>query len=145
MIALTIAVGFAAWYWAEGAAANSESNFGSAIATNLNYLKESFEVVYVNFSSSHPSNASVWVYNNGNNTVYIKQIWIYNSSGLSQTFTNLNSTVTTKFNCNCIVIDSGSIATVTLTLTSATFESGYVYAFEALGEYGNTNTLDQTR
>jgi len=147
MIGITLAVGFAAWAWARGAAQNSELNFGNAVGTNINYLKENFEVVYVNFSSSATQSATVWIYNNGNTTVYIKQIWISNvTSSFSQTFTNLNSTKTSQFNCYCLQVHSQTVASITLSLTSPTvFASGVVYQFKALGVYGNTNTFQQTR
>ena len=147
MIGLTIAVGFAAWAWARSAATNSESNFGNAIGSDINYVKENFEVANVNFSSTSPQSATLWIYNNGNSTVYIKQIWISNaSSSFSQTYTSLNATITTKFNCYCLEVHSQTVVSITLSLTSPTvFTSGVLYQFKALGVYGNTNTFQQTR
>ncbi|MHB8565869.1 MAG: archaellin/type IV pilin N-terminal domain-containing protein [Nitrososphaerales archaeon] len=147
MIAVTIAVGFATWAWAKSSAQNSELNFGNAIGSNINYLKENFEAVNANFSSSSPQSATLWLYNNGNTTVYIKQIWISNiTSSFSQTFTSLNSTKTYQFNCYCLEIHSQSVVSITLSLTSpSVFQSGVVYQFKSLGVYGNTNTFQQTR
>ena len=145
MIGLTIAVGFAAWAWARSAATNSESNFGNAIGSDINYVKENFEVANVNFSSTSPQSATLWIYNNGNSTVYIKQIWISNTT-ISQTYTSLNATITPKFNCYCLVLHSQTVVSITLSLTSPTvFGSGVLYQFKALGVYGNTNTFQQTR
>ncbi len=147
MIGITIAVGFATWAWARSSAQSSELNFGNAIGSNINYLKENFETVNVNFSSSAQQSATLWFYNSGNTTVYVKQIWISNiTSSFSQTFTTLNSTKTTQFNCYCLEIHPQSVAFITLSLNSPTvFHTGVVYQFKSLGVYGNTNTFQQTR
>jgi hypothetical protein len=146
LIGVTLAIGFAAWAWARSAAANSELNLGNAVGSNISYLNENFEIVYVNYSSTKLSNATIWVYDNGNTNVYIKQMWISNSTGsFSQTFTTLNSTQNTQFKCNCLVLHPQQVVPITLTISPATFKAGIVYQFKALGVYGNTNTFQQTR
>ena len=150
MIGVTVAVGFAAWAWARGAAVNSELNFGNAVNQNVNYLKENFEIANANFSSSSQTTVTLWIYNSGNSTIYVKSIWVSNITSIQSEkwnpspFTNLNSTLTSEFDCYCLVVDPQSITPAILT-SPANFASGVVYQFTALGEYGNTNSYEVAR
>ncbi|MHB1907904.1 MAG: hypothetical protein ACYCQJ_03410 [Nitrososphaerales archaeon] len=136
MIGITVAVGFAAWAWASSAAVSSENNFGNSIGSNINYLKENFDIANVNFSSSNE--VTVWFYNAGNVTVYIQQIWISNS-------TWSEAMIASSQNCaSCIKLSVGMVTPSTFTINTA-FVSGSLYQFKALGEYGNTYTYQQTR
>ena len=142
MIGITVAVGFAAWAWARGAAANSELNFGNSIDSNINYLREQFVVVNVNFSSTNPNVATIWIYNNGNATVYIKEIWVSNASWTFET-TSLSSVDTSG--CGyCLEVPIGVTVTYLIN-TGTTLSSGQMYTFKSLGEYGNLYSYPQLR
>lgn len=148
MIGVTLVVGFGAWYWASGAAKNSELNFGNSITCNTNYLKETFSIVNVNYTS--PSSVTVWFYNTGNSTVYIKEILASNISGTwVDPITSTTNQVSSCLNGNQNVyyyakLNSGVVTPVTFTV-SATLKSGVIYQFEAIGLYGTTYTYEQTR
>jgi hypothetical protein len=144
LLGATILVGLVAFAWARGAAANSESNFGNAVGSNINYLKENFVIVNVNFSSTAPKSFTEWIYNAGNVTAYIKQVWASNSTWNSGAISGLNSTYTSKFSCYCLVIHAQTLSLITVQ-GSASFVSGDFYKFSALGVYGNTNTYQQAR
>ena len=139
MIAVTLVVGFAAWSWASSAAVGSESAYGNALVSNISSLNERFSIVNANFSSSK---LTVWFYNNGNVTVYIKQVWISNVTWTSTT-TSLSSTSTP--NCGyCLKVPVGTIVPITLSVTTS-FEAGVTYQMKGLGMYGNTYSYQQTR
>ena len=141
MIAVTLVVGFAAWAWASSAAVNSENSYGNAIGSNINSLNEQFSVVNANFSSPLSTKLTVWFYNNGDVTVYIKQIWISNATWTNTT-TSLSSTNTP--NCGyCLKLPVGNIACITLNVNTP-FEAGVAYQMKALGMYGNTYSYLQT-
>jgi hypothetical protein len=145
LLGATIAIGLAAWAWARSAAVNSESSYGNAVGSNINYLKENFVVVNVNFNPSISSKSfTEWIYNSGNVTIYITRVWASNSTWTSTPISTLNSTSTPKFNCNCLVIHAQTLSSVTVN-ASASFVSGDFYKFSALGVYGNTNTYQQAR
>jgi archaellum component FlaF (FlaF/FlaG flagellin family) len=146
MIGVTLAVAFTAWAWARSAAQNSELTFGNAVGSNINYMKENFEIIYVNYSSASPSqSATVWIYNTGSSPVFIKQILIFNSTYTFPAFTSLNSTQTTQFSCYCLELHSQTVGSISLSVSPHQFRTGVVYQFQALGVYGNTNTYQQTK
>ena len=68
MMAVTLVVGFAVWFWANSAASTAETNFGSQVNSNVNCLKVNFVIINANFSSSNPSSVTLWFYNLANNT-----------------------------------------------------------------------------
>jgi hypothetical protein len=136
LIAITLAIGFAAWAWSASAAASSERSYGTSIGSNINYLKEDFNIVNVNFSSTNK--VTVWFYNTGNVTVYIQQLWISNSTW-SETM------LASSQNCgSCIQLPTGTVTPSTFTINTG-FAVGASYQFKALGKYGNTYTYEQTR
>ena len=148
MIGVTLVVGFGAWAWASAAARNSELNFGNSVTCNANYLKESFSIINVNYSS--PSSVTVWFYNTGNSTVYIKEILASNITGTwIDPITSTNNQVTACNNANqkvyyYVQLPAGVVTPVTFQV-SATLASGVIYQFEAVGLYGTTYTYQQTR
>ncbi len=148
MIAVTIIVGFATWAWAGSAAINSEKSFGNAVAANISYLKESFVIVNANFSSSATQNVTLWLYNSGNTTVYIKQTWISNVTSVSsEAWTNTTSTLSSTYSAGCgycLVLPVGQITPIRLQVNTP-FKTGVIYQFKALGLYGNTYTYQQVR
>jgi hypothetical protein len=171
MVGVTLSVGFAAWAWARSAAVSSECNFGISISSNTNYLKENYVIVNVNFSSSATQNVTVWLYNSGNNTVYIKQMWISNVTSTSQ-WSNSTSRLTptagstigmisysspkvqiqtascggssATTSCYCLTLPAGQVTPVELKANHS-FVSGIIYQFKALGAYGTTYTYQQAR
>ena len=143
LLAVTIAIGFATWAWANGSAANSELNYGNAVASNMNYLNERYIIANANFPSGNYQQFTLWFYNNGNTTVYITTVWVSNSTGLVQTF-NQTSTSTGP-NCkNCLEVPVGNVVSITLSL-STKMTVGSTYTFKSLGEYGQTYSYEQTR
>ena len=148
MIAVTITVGFAAWAWARSAAVSSESNYGSAVASNSSYLKENFVIVNANFSSTATQNVTIWIYDNGNTAVYIKQIFISNVTSVSSLqwlYTTSSLSTGGPTGCtSCLQVPVGYVAHITISANKA-FKSGVTYQIEALGQYGNTYSYEQTR
>ena len=148
MIGVTLVVGFGAWYWASGAARGSEQSFGNSIMCNTNYLQESFSIINVNYSSS--SGVTVWFYNNGNSTVYIKEIIASNITGTwVDPITSTASQVAACNNANQKVyyyaeLPAGVVTPVTFQ-AGATLKAGVIYQFEAVGLYGTTYSYQQTR
>lgn len=148
MIAVTLAVGFAAWSWASSTAVSSENVYGKSVASNISYLNERFVISNANFSATTGQNVSVWIYNDGNLTVNIKQIWISNTTAASgeqwsNTTTKLsNSNIP---NCgHCLTIPPGTVKSIMLKV-STPFKSGVLYQFKILGQYGNTYSYQQTK
>jgi hypothetical protein len=146
MLGVTIAIGFAAWAWARGASVSSEDQL-------INSTSENYEIINVNFSSSSPQKVTVWFYNSGSVTVYIKQLLISNeTTKTSLQWTYLASSTSSGVlsnsnvpNCGyCLSVPKGTVVTVTLTATES-FASGVVYQYKALGEYGTTYTYTQER
>ena len=89
MIAVTLVAGAAVFGFVNGQAANSEGQYGQAVAKNVNYLNEHYEIVNnYYFNGACPSGVgsgcfSVSLYNNGNMGLNITEIVITNSSDLS--------------------------------------------------------------
>lgn len=146
MIAVTIAVGFATWAWARSSASNSESNLGNAIGQNINYLKENFVIINANYSSTSNQYVTLWFYNSGNTTVYIKQVWISNVTSTEPwTYTNSSLSTGGPSGCTtCLKLTIGAITYVKLNANTA-LKSGVVYQFKALGQYGNTYSYQQSK
>src|SRR5579875_973675 len=118
MTGVTLAVGFGVWAWARTAATNSELNFGNAVGSNLNYLKENFEIINANFSSSATQNVTLWFYNPGNTTVYIAQIIVSNVSSTSP-WTATNQSRLSQVNSNpscgyCLKLPVGKVTLIQL-------------------------------
>jgi len=146
MIGVTIAVGFATWDWARGAAVGSENTFGNAIVSNMNYLKEKYVIVNAKFSATATQNVTLWFFNSGNTTVYIKQTLISNVSNTSPwTNSTLKLSSTNTAGCGyCLKLPVGQITQIQLKVNSA-FKSGVIYTIKAVGQYGNTYTYQQAR
>ncbi len=150
MIGVTLAVGFAAWAWASGAASSSEKSFGNSVSCNMNYLNEHFSIINVNYTS--PSSVTVWFYNYGNTSVYIKEIIASNITSISgdswsDPITGTNSIVPCANYASVSYytkLPAGTVTPVTFQV-SVTLISGVIYQFEALGIYGTTYTYQQTR
>jgi hypothetical protein len=129
LIAITIAIGFAAWAWARSTAVNSESNYSNQVSGNINYLNERFEIVNANFSTQ---SVSVWFLNYGNTTVTVKQLWVSNSTWTSAPFlVNLQ-------------VGAGALKLSTINVGTS-FKIGTAYQFKATGQYGNVNFYQQVR
>jgi flagellin-like protein len=146
MIGVTLAVGFAAWDWARSAAVSSENTFGNAIVSNMNYLKENYVIVNANFSATATQNVTLWFFNSGNATVYIKQTLISNVSSTSP-WTNSTSKLssTNTAGCGfCLKLPVGQITQIQLKVNTA-FKAGVIYTVKAVGQYGNTYTYQQAR
>lgn len=146
MIGVTLAVGFAAWAWASGAARSSELSFGNSVSCNMNYLNEHFSIINVNYSLTN--DVTVWFYNSGNSSAYIKEILVAN---ISNTWSDPISGTSQVVPCTNYApasyyanLTAGGVTLVTFQ-TSTTLKSGVIYQFEAVGLYGSTYTYQQTR
>ena len=152
MVALTITVGFATWAWANGSATHNESNINGAVVNNLNQLNENYAIVYANFPSSPTQNITVWFYNYGTSTLYIKQVWVSNVTDLMPitTLPLVNTTThivpTTNGFCSskCLVVPASSTVSANLKITS-NFQSGILYQIKAVAYYGTSYTYQQMR
>ncbi len=146
LIAVTLVIGFAAWAWASGAAASSESSLGNSVSCNILYMKENFVIVNANFSSTNSEKVTVWFYNNGNTTVYIQDLWISNSSWSSNPFTGTSQINTCNSGTSTYLtsIPAGNVSALTVQSSTA-LTSGSTYQFKALGVYGNTYTFQQAK
>jgi len=88
MVGITLVAGFAIFGFVNGQAAASENQYGASVANNVNFLRENFVLVSVQFPSSSCSNfnattrfcnqATVAIYNNGAVDLTIQQISIAN-------------------------------------------------------------------
>lgn len=85
LVAMTLIAGAALFGYVNGQASGSENKIGAANAVNVNFLNERFVVVNVALSPGSTS-ASIWVYNNGNLSLTLKQIAVYQTSNQGQTF-----------------------------------------------------------
>jgi hypothetical protein len=132
LLGVTIVIGLAAFAWSRSTAVASENSYGNAIGSNINYLKENFNIVNVNFSSTNK--ATVWFYNTGNVTVTISQLWISNSTW-SEAMLSSPTTIS---------LPIGQVTPSTFTINTQ-FTTGGLYQFKALGKYGNIYTFQQTR
>ena len=88
MVGITLVAGFAIFGFVNGQAASSENQYGASVAQNVNYLRENFVIVSVQFPSTSCSNfnattrfcnqATIAVYNNGAVDLTIKLISMVN-------------------------------------------------------------------
>jgi flagellin-like protein len=118
LLALTIAVGFAAWAWARSAASVSEKSFGSAINNDISCLNENFVITNVNFSSSNNQKVTVWFFNNGSANVNISITTISNSTW------SYSST-------SIVAVKTGTVVSSTYTVGTS-FTVGKLYQFNAV-------------
>ena len=83
MVAITLVAGFAIFGYVNGQAATSENQYGQSVANNVNYLREEFSVVSVQFThcSGTPeycTGITVAIYNKGAVTLTISSISVTN-------------------------------------------------------------------
>ncbi len=94
MVAITLVAGAAVFGFVNGQAGSSENQYGQAVANNVNYLREHFVIVNVQFASNGGSCASsggnkycnqilVSVYNNGNLALTPKSFTLINTTKTS--------------------------------------------------------------
>ena len=135
LIGVTLAVGFAAWAWASGAARNAESNLNSTITEN-------FVIVDANFSTSNGKLATMMFYTTGGGSVYINTIVVQNSSW---TYNNSTLAQTNGPNCRkCAALSGQSLTLITLNLAT-NLTPGSLYTFKAVGQYGTVVQYQQVR
>ncbi len=86
MVAVTLVAGAAVFGFVNGQAASSEGQYGQAVAKNVNYLNEHYEMINEYYSNAVTTCSSgmgcffISFYNNGNVGLTIAQITITNSS-----------------------------------------------------------------
>ena len=90
MIGITLVAGAAVIGWVNGQAGASEQAYGSNVAANVNYLREHFVIVNVQFPaadcspttpSQYCSQMQISIYNNGALVDTISSITVVNSGG----------------------------------------------------------------
>jgi flagellin-like protein len=129
LVALTIAVGFAAWAWIRSSAIKSESGYNSEISGNINQLNERFVIINANFSTQ---TVSVWFYDEGSTTITVNTLLISNSTWASSSFSL------------ALQVTSGSVKMSTSNIGTK-FTSGSLYQFKAVGLYGSVVYYQQVR
>lgn len=155
-IAITLIAGAALFGYVNGMAANSESAIGVSNANNVNFLNERFVSTDMGFSGT--SSAVIWVYNNGNVTLGLKQITLFDSTknSLYVVYNNTPSgsgcgSISSPKNGAAPGFNFGSTGTkipagsnpykITLNLpASCSFVSGTTYYVSVLGLYGYSAT-----
>jgi flagellin-like protein len=149
MLGVTLTVAFAAWAWARGATGSTENNFNNSTGQNINQLKERLAIPTVNFSSTLKNKVTVWLYNDGNITTNVVQVWVSNSTytwcavSTSQSNPPPQCTTTTGLPVN---LPQGNLAASTFTASSTNqFNSGSLYTIKVLATYGNTFTYTVAR
>jgi hypothetical protein len=132
-IAITLIAGGALFSYVNGQAATSENSLGQANAANVNFLDERFVVADMGFSGN---TAVLSIYNNGNLTLRLGEIVLYNVNR-TQLYAVFNSTTSGPspssycgnvlqpsigsaggftFGASGTSLPVGSVATITLTL-----------------------------
>jgi flagellin-like protein len=157
-IAITLIAGAALFGFINGEAANSENNLGNANAANVNFLNERFVVTDMSFNNSLDQ-AYVYLYNNGNVTLNISEIKLYDAAGDSGTgggnplYAIFNSSPSTVQPGECgtalspivqgststpsIPADSYNTSPIVLTVPNSCLASGTTYHVLIVGFYGS--------
>ncbi|MGD0396484.1 MAG: archaellin/type IV pilin N-terminal domain-containing protein [Nitrososphaerales archaeon] len=81
MVAITLVAGTAVFGWVNGQAGSSENAYGQSVASNVNFLRESFSVIAtIEYSSSCPGGTcqilNITLYNRGEVTLTVSDITI---------------------------------------------------------------------
>jgi hypothetical protein len=118
LLALTIAVGFAAWAWAKSAASATEKNFGNAINTDISCLNENYVITNVNFSTSSSQKVTVWFFDNSAASVTVSLVTISNSTWSYQS-------------ASSFTMGAGVVSSQTYTVGTA-FSVGKLYQFNSV-------------
>jgi len=119
MVAITLTAGAAVFGFVNGQANSSSLQYGNSVNNNVNYLREHFVIVSVQFSNGsstacghsgghgYCTQASISVYNNGAEALTIKQIIISNIGTISASgaavpplYFNSSATSTTAYSTN---------------------------------------------
>ena len=147
LLSVTFTVGIATGMWVRGANLSALGNLQSAFVSNGNWYKETFVIANANFSVSKPQNVTLWFYNNGNSTVYIKSLTISNVTVSSESWSSSTSSfsrVNTPGCGYCLQL-SPHTPTAVMFKINTTFKSGVTYEFTAVGEYGTSISYLQIR
>jgi len=90
MVGTVITLGFAVLAWSQSVSSNYNYQFSQTVTAEVDRLKEKlvFEYIYYN-SSSTPKKVSLYLLNSGTiNNITILSVYISNSSGWLQSFSN---------------------------------------------------------
>ncbi len=74
---MTMVAGAAIFTYVNGQAGTASQAYGQAVGTNVNYLNEKFAIVDMTFGSN---SVTVWIYNEGQETLGLLQIRLYDSA-----------------------------------------------------------------
>jgi flagellin-like protein len=155
-MALTLVAGFAVFGYVNGQAGVTERAYGQAVGATVQYLEERFVVTQFAFSSS-PTVLTVYVYNNGQISLQIVQVAVYDSSksSIDVLFSGTGATDLLHSGCSVSTLSSvespplaaGSVSSFTLTIptqsmnskcpASPAWASGTAYYAQITALYGN--------
>lgn len=130
MIGITLVAGAAVIGWVNGQAGASEQAYGSNVAANVNYLREHFVIVNVQFpaadcwpttQSQYCSQMQISIYNNGALVDSISSITVVDSGGALDV--NLTSSTSASHPPGAYCT-SGSGCSITPLLSTATMTTG---------------------
>jgi flagellin-like protein len=131
MVAITLIAGAAVFGFVNGQAGTSENQYAQSAANNVNYLKEHFVIVNVQFTSAdctgtspnrYCSQISISLYNNGNVALTLKQLSITNTGTTSAGGTTV-PTLTATVGETQTTVSLSSGATTYCTSTSSNAQS----------------------
>src|SRR5579875_158734 len=147
LVSATHAVGLAVGIWARGDNTSILNSLQNGFSSNSNGYKEMFVLANANFTSSKPQNVTLWFYNNGNSTVYIKSLTISNITVPSESWSNYTTNLsrTNIAGCGYCLQLSPHTPTPVMFKVNTSFKSGVTYQFKAVGEYGTSEVYTQTR
>ena len=75
--AITIVAGAAIFGYVSSQAGTASQAYGQAVGSNVNYLNEKFAVVDMTFGTN---SVTVWIYNDGHETLNLQQVRLYDSA-----------------------------------------------------------------
>ena len=127
-VAITLIAGAALYGFVNGQAAASESGLGAANAANVNFLNERFVVVDMGFTAN---TVTLYLYNNGNLTLHLKEIVLHDATRESL-YAIFNGTA------------SGSPETTCGSLSAPIIGSAGTFEFESSSQQGSAIPRDST-
>ncbi len=117
-VAITLIAGAAVFGYVRGQAGVSEQQIAKGVGTTVNFLQERFVVVDLGFGSS--TQATAWLYDNGNTDLQLVRLRLYDSAGLVNLLYNYTVSGSSKTD---YVYDLGSSLSTKCKTAAASYES----------------------
>jgi flagellin-like protein len=133
-IAITLIAGFAVFGYINDQATVSEGQYGQAVAGAVNSVRESFVIIDMSVSQQCTSGVNMWIYNNGEVSLQIVQVLLYDTS---------NSTNSVQLLAPTPILPQASPTPLHLRVPSGLpsslcpFTSGHTYLVKVTGLYGD--------